>query len=78
MNYTRLLLRIKGNAFLFNTAEPPPLPYNGICTFYSQDAYAYQKEKGKTKMPWKSPWKKIWWLGRYMQNNRGMQFLKEN
>lgn len=45
MNYIRLLLGIKGSTFLFNTAESPPSLYNGLCTFYGQDACAYKKEK---------------------------------
>lgn len=49
MNYMELLLGIKGTEFLLNTAESPPSLYNGICTFYSQDACAFKKEKGKTK-----------------------------
>lgn len=48
MNYTRLLLRIKDSAFLFKTAESPSL-YNGICTFYCQDACAVKKQKKKKK-----------------------------
>lgn len=50
MNYMELLLGIKGTEFLLNTAESPPSLYNGICTFYSQDACAFKKEKQRDSM----------------------------
>lgn len=72
MNYTRLLLRIKDSAFLFKTAESPSL-YNGIGTFYCQDACAFKRKKKRCHENHHE--ESIQWLEDTCQIT-GMQFLK--